>query len=121
MYARIRNKAVIYAFLVVRSHYMTSADEDLAFANMFMARAAFCELMAIKLLREFANFDLVIVCTTPWNALQGATDDMLKSIREEVGDDDLKADPMSALEVCSTAKAFLLPFLMLTFEHFPLT
>ncbi|KAG8886401.1 hypothetical protein FRB97_004936 [Tulasnella sp. 331] len=105
MYARIHNKAVIYAFLVVRSHYMTSADEDLAFANMFMARAAFCELMAMKLLREFPNFDLVVVCTTPWNALQGATDEMLQSIRKEVGDDDMKADPMSALEVAISTEA----------------
>ncbi|KAG9039905.1 hypothetical protein FRB95_004377 [Tulasnella sp. JGI-2019a] len=105
MYSRIRNKAVIYAFLVVRSHFINSADNDLAFATLFLARAAFCELVAIKLLREFANFDLVIVCTTPWNALQGAPEDMMRSIRKEVGDDDLESDPMSALEIAISTEA----------------
>lgn len=98
MYSRVRNKSIIYAFLVVRTHYMTSAADDLAFSSLLLSRAAFCELMAIKLLREFSGFDLVIVCTTQWNALQGAPDVLARSIRKEVADDDLE-ETISAVEV----------------------
>ncbi|KAG8906384.1 hypothetical protein FRB99_006979 [Tulasnella sp. 403] len=98
-YSRLHNKAVVHAFLVVRSHFISTAEDDLAFASLCLSRAAFCELMAIKMLREFSNFDLVVVCTTPWNSLQGASDEVIRAIKAEVGEDEDLEEPLSALEV----------------------
>lgn len=98
-YGRIHNKAIVYACLVVQSHFVSMAEDDLAFSALCLSRAAFCELMAIKMLREFTNPELVSVCTIPWNALQGASDDVLRAIREEVGQYEDLEEPISALEV----------------------
>ncbi|KAG8997457.1 hypothetical protein FRB90_012495 [Tulasnella sp. 427] len=108
-YARLQNKAIIHACLVVKSHFIASADEDLAFASLCFSRAAFCELLAIKLLREFSNFDLIVVCTTPWNSLQGAPREAMDVIRAEVGGDEDLEEPISALEmaIMTESKYFL--------------
>ncbi|KAG8962114.1 hypothetical protein FRC05_005514 [Tulasnella sp. 425] len=107
-YARLQNKAIIHACLVVRSHFIANADEDLAFASLCYTRAAFCELLAIKLLRDFVGFNLVVVCTTPWNALQGAPREAMNAIRAEVKDEDLE-EPLTALEmaIMTDSKHFL--------------
>ena len=108
-YAQLENRAVIYAFLVVRSHFLNSAEGDIAYATLRMARADFCELMAIKLLREFSKLpskmELVIVLTAGWNALQGAPDQAVKDVRTAVGANEDLEEPISALEV-STGKNF---------------
>lgn len=85
---------------MAKSHFIANADDDLAFASLCYTRAALCELLAIKLLRDFSNFDLVVVCTTPWNALQGAPREAMNAIRAEVGNDEDLEEPISALEVC---------------------
>lgn len=51
------------------------------------------------MLREFNNLELMIVCTTPWNALQGAGTDVLRAIHAEVGQDEDMEEPLSVLEV----------------------
>ncbi|KAG8965658.1 hypothetical protein FRC03_000293 [Tulasnella sp. 419] len=109
-YARLENKGIICAFLVVRAHFLSSAEDDLAFSPLMNCRAAFCELMAMKLLREFASrrIELVIVCTTPWNILQGASEQTIKDIKIAVGERESE-DPVSALEVAimTESKHFL--------------
>lgn len=76
---------------------------DLASTALCESRASFCELMAIKMLKQFKGFDLVVVCTTPWNSLQGASDDIVRELRAEVGQDEDLEEPLNALEVARTA------------------
>lgn len=95
----MHNKAIIHACLVVRSHFLSTSGDDIAFSALCVTRASFCELLAIKLLREFSNYDLVAVCTIPWNSLQGASSDILRAIKAEVGQDDDLEEPINALEV----------------------
>lgn len=91
---------------MVKSHFIASAENELAFASLCYSRAAFCELLAIKLLRDFVGFDLVVVCTTPWNALQGAPREAMTVIRAEVGDDEDLEEPITALEVSRCRERF---------------
>ncbi|KAG8913899.1 hypothetical protein FRC01_004332, partial [Tulasnella sp. 417] len=107
--SRASRTAIIYACLMVKSHFIASADENVAFAPLYYSRATFCELLAIKLLQEFSNFDLVVVCTTPWNALQGAPREAVSAIRAQVGDDEELEEPISALEmaIMTESKEFL--------------
>lgn len=101
-YARLKNLAVVYACLVVRSYYQGQSDLDLAYTGIMLTRAMLCEILAMKLLAHFASNDmqLVAVLTTCWTPLAGAPPDIIEEVRLALGrgDDDLDY-PQSALEV----------------------
>lgn len=102
-YARLRNTAVVYACLVVRSHFIQVSDDDLANANVMASRAMMCEILAMKLVRTFASnkLELAAVLTTSWNPLAGAPSDVVEAVLEALGGDEEDLDdPSSALEVC---------------------
>ncbi|KAK0487093.1 receptor-activated Ca2+-permeable cation channel [Armillaria novae-zelandiae] len=111
-YAKLQNMAVVYACLVVRSYFLNEAEEDLAYSGLMQSRAMFCEILAIKLLNNFANnyIPLVAVLTTTWNPLAGAPTDVIDQVRQVLGgdDDDLNS-PQSALEmaISTESKHFL--------------
>ncbi|GJJ08340.1 hypothetical protein Clacol_002551 [Clathrus columnatus] len=73
-YGRLRNLALIYACLIVRSHFRRLVEDDLAHASLNYSRSLMCELLAIKCLRLYAAnyFELVAVLTHSWNPLAGA-------------------------------------------------
>ncbi len=101
--------AVVYACLVVRSYFLNEAEEDLAYSGLMQSRAMLCEILAIKLLNNFANnyIQLVAVLTTTWNPLAGAPTDVIDQVRQVLGgdDDDLNS-PQSALEVQPSIDVF---------------
>lgn len=103
-YAKINNFGVVYACLVVRSHFLSLADADLAHSQLYGSRAAMCELLAMKLVRHFANDQMALaaVLTTSWSPIAGAPPEVIAVVRRTLGghDEDLE-DPASALEVSS--------------------
>lgn len=111
-YASLRNMATVFAFLVVRAHFLSSAEGDLAHAHIKLSRANLCELMAIKMLRHFAKnqIELVAVLTVTWNPIAGAPQEVKDNVQKLVGghEDDLD-DPASAIEVAiaTESKHFL--------------
>ena len=98
-YAKLENMAVVYACFVVRSRFLSEAEENLAYAGVLLSRALFCEILAMKLLGRFASneIQLATALTASWNPLAGAPPDVEDDIRISVGDVDV--DPQSALEV----------------------
>ncbi|CCO30330.1 hypothetical protein BN14_04357 [Rhizoctonia solani AG-1 IB] len=113
-YAKLRNYAIVYASLVVRTHFIDSASQDLAFAPLKLTRADACELLALKLLRRFTGnsdnpVDLFSVLTVGWDPLQGCPDSCMSDIREIAGEDIHHGDRISALEIAisSGAKRFI--------------
>ena len=102
-YARLRNPAIVYACLVVREHFITLAEQDLAFSGVSFSRAILCEILAMKLVHHFASnrLELVSVLTTSWSPLAGAADDVIEDVKSALGrKDDTGADILqSALEV----------------------
>ncbi|KII95956.1 hypothetical protein PLICRDRAFT_234074 [Plicaturopsis crispa FD-325 SS-3] len=107
-YAKLKNMAVVYAALVVRSYFLSEAEEDLAYAGVMLSRAMFCEILAMKLLGNFASdkIQLVAVLTTTWNPLAGAPPDIVVDVKNLLGgkEDDMN-DPQSALEMAITTQA----------------
>jgi hypothetical protein len=95
--------AVVYACLVVRSHFISESGVDIAYSGVMMSRANLCEVLAMKLLTRFSSdkIQLTAVLTASWNPLAGAPVGVLAEIREALGGyrDDFE-DPQSALEVC---------------------
>ncbi|KAI0787426.1 hypothetical protein C8Q74DRAFT_605518 [Fomes fomentarius] len=109
-YARLENLAVVYACFVVRSHFLSEAEESLAYSGVLLSRAALCEIMAMKLLGTFASSPLRVatVLTASWNPLAGAPPQVIEDVRHMVGQDGTY-DPQCALEmaIATESKAFL--------------
>lgn len=101
-YAKLDNMATVYACLVVRSHFLSQAEEDMAYSAVMISRANFCEILAMKLLTRFSSdkIRLAAVLTASWNPLAGAPSHVLEELRDTVGghEEDLD-DPQCALEV----------------------
>lgn len=93
--------AVIYACFVVRSHFLSEAEEHLAYSGVMLSRASLCEILAMKLLARFSSnpLQLAATLTASWNPLSGAPTDILNDVREAVGGEDNMDDPQCALEV----------------------
>lgn len=121
-YSRLKNPAVVYAVLIVRSHFLSLASEDLAYSGVMISRANLCEIMAMKLLVPFASTEVgtAMVLTTSWSPLTGAPPNVVSEIRSHMGgeEDDLH-DPQSALEmaIAGSAKTFMSAPLVQTVVH----
>ena len=91
--------------LVVRSHFQSLAENDLAFAAIIQTRANLCELLAMKLLRRFTSsqVELATVLTHAWDPLQSAPNRVVEQVKTIIGDNPANLhDPMSVLEVFPT-------------------
>ncbi|KAJ8586944.1 hypothetical protein M405DRAFT_822499 [Rhizopogon salebrosus TDB-379] len=111
-YARLRNMAVIYACMVVRSYFLAQSSSDLAHSGVMLSRATLCEIMALKLLNHFASskIQLAAVLTTLWNPLAGAPADVIEEVKDAIGgDDEYDDNPQCAIEmaIATKAKTFL--------------
>ena len=101
-YARLRNPSVVYACLTVRAHFLGASDDDLAHQNLMDSRAMMSELLAIKLSRSFAKYqlELAAVLVTAWNPLLGAPKEAVDKVLATLGGDEKDLNnPRSALEV----------------------
>ncbi|KAI0360223.1 hypothetical protein OH77DRAFT_1565833 [Trametes cingulata] len=109
-YARLENLAVVYACFVVRSHFLSEAEDNLAYSGVLLSRASLCEILAMKLLGTFASSQLRVatVLTASWNPLAGAPEEIVNDVKSMVGDDGMY-DPQCALEmaIATESKAFL--------------
>ncbi|KAG1825078.1 hypothetical protein EV424DRAFT_701665 [Suillus variegatus] len=111
-YAKLRNMAIVYACMVVRSYFLAQSGSDLAHAGVMYSRATLCEIMALKLLSHFASskIQLVAVLTTLWCPLAGAPDDVIEEVKDAIGgEDEYVDDPQCAIEmaIATKAKTFL--------------
>ncbi|KAJ4488076.1 hypothetical protein J3R30DRAFT_3280335 [Lentinula aciculospora] len=107
-FARLRNLAVIYACLVVRSYFLGESENDLAYAGVNLSRANLCELIAMKLLSHFAadHMQLVATLTTSWNPLAGASSSFVDEVQQVLRCDDEDMNyPQSALEMAISTKS----------------
>lgn len=99
-YAHLDNLAVVYACFVVRSHFVSEAEENMAYSGVLLSRASVCEILAMKLLGTFASSQLQVatVLTASWNPLAGAPAEIVSDVKNMIGDDGMY-DPQCALEV----------------------
>ncbi|KAI6024899.1 hypothetical protein BKA83DRAFT_4253865 [Pisolithus microcarpus] len=94
-YARLRNMAVVYACMVVRSYFLTQAVSDLAHSSVSYSHATLCEIMALKLLSHFAT--------------SKAPMDVVQEVKQAIGEDECRENSQSAIEmaIATKAKAFV--------------
>ncbi|RXK38635.1 hypothetical protein M231_04141 [Tremella mesenterica] len=102
---------LLYALMVNRIRFMSLARQDLSWAPLQCSRAAFCELLAMKLLRTVSHkedeAELVGELVRGWCPFDGAPEEVWASMGTEA--DDVKETTGSALElaIVSTSKHFL--------------
>ena len=107
-YARTNNPATAYICLVVRAHFISAAEDDLAHAGINTSRANLCEILAMKLISHFASnkIQLVTVLTTPYDPLAGAAEEVVAEVKTILGNrEDPLDNPQSALEMAIATKA----------------
>ncbi|KAG9050438.1 hypothetical protein FS837_005511 [Tulasnella sp. UAMH 9824] len=109
-YSRMRNMSVVFCFLLNRVHFLR--DTNLSSMPLSQSRAALCELMAIKLLRDWAEstMELATVMTTSWCIFSGAGPEVLdKATDESYGDMDTNERIGNAIEmaIIGQAKRFI--------------
>lgn len=106
-YARLKNPAAVYACLVVRSHFLSMAGEDMAYTGVMLARADMCEILAMKLLNRFSSskIPLAFVLMTSWDPLAGAPEDVFEEVKTLLGgDSNVMNHPQCALEVSPVSR-----------------
>ncbi|THH27606.1 hypothetical protein EUX98_g6581 [Antrodiella citrinella] len=110
-YARLNNLAIVYVCFVIRSHFLSEAEENLAYSGVMLSRASLCEILAMKLLNHFATNQLQLVSslTASWSPLMGAPTEIMDEVRDVVGNDDDMHDPQCALEmaIATESKTFI--------------
>ena len=83
---RTGNKAVVFCLLLNRVHFIR--DQSITTRSLSASRAALCEILAIRTLRNYGNstLDLITVLTTSWSVYSGADQRVIASARD-AGDD----------------------------------
>ncbi|KAI0731341.1 hypothetical protein C8Q76DRAFT_612655 [Earliella scabrosa] len=102
------NMSVVFCLLLNRVYFFR--DRHLTTAALSRTRADFCEILAVRALREHAHnmLELALVLTTSWSVYAGAPLGLLERAREE-HDDDLEDRVGNAIEmaILSQSKFFI--------------
>ena len=97
------NKSIVFCFLLNRVHFLS--DQSFTGGPLSRSRAALCEIIAIRILREnYSLLDLALVMTTSWRVFSGASDAVLVLAREAVDDEEAERVG-NAIEIAILGKA----------------
>ncbi|KAH0836725.1 hypothetical protein J3R83DRAFT_8454 [Lanmaoa asiatica] len=102
---RAGNRSVVFAFLLNRIYFIRD-EKNLTNGPLSATRAALCELLAIRILRDNGNsvLDLVRTLTTCWPVWSGAEPHILQ-LAKQLRDDDLEDHVGNAIEMAIISKA----------------
>ncbi|THU87990.1 hypothetical protein K435DRAFT_762223 [Dendrothele bispora CBS 962.96] len=97
------NMSIVFCLLINRINFLN--DENVATASISRTRAALCEILAIRILREYGNnlLELATALTTSWPVYNGADEEFMRLAREER--DDLEERVGNAIEMAILGKA----------------
>ncbi|KAH8832989.1 hypothetical protein DL96DRAFT_1705027 [Flagelloscypha sp. PMI_526] len=102
------NMAIPFCLLVNLVHFQR--DTNLSTSAVSKTRAHLCEILAIRLTRDFGNnmLHLSLALTTSWNIFSGADSDVLSYAKEEYGDDiDDKIGNTIEIAIIGKARRFI--------------
>ena len=78
-------------------------------AGLSRTRASLCEILAIRILREYGDnlLDLALAITTSWSVYSGAEPDLLARAREDRDDMEDRIGNAIEMAILSNAKRFI--------------
>lgn len=98
------NLAIVFALLVNRVYFLR--DSSFSTKALSETRAALCEILAIRTLRENNSLlDLGVAMTTSWPVFSGASDAVREVAKEEAGEDGVNERVGNAIEIAILGKA----------------
>lgn len=102
---RAGNKSVVFSFLINRIYFLRGKN-NLTNGPLSLSRAALCELLAIRVLRDNGNsvLDLVRTLTISWPVWSGA-DALVLAQARQLRDDDLEDHVGNAIELAIISKS----------------
>ncbi|KAG8705209.1 hypothetical protein FRC12_004220 [Ceratobasidium sp. 428] len=108
-YKAKNNLSVTFCFLLNRVHFLR--DQNITTAPLSQTRAALCEILAIRSLRDHADSTLALAtaCTTAWPIFAGAPAE-LREFADKAGDEfDIRERVGNAIEmaIVGNAKRFI--------------
>ncbi|EOR01157.1 hypothetical protein E3P92_01765 [Wallemia ichthyophaga] len=107
-----QNLAIVYCLLVNRVHFISESSSP-THMGVNATRANLCELLALKVLRVYADkasskIDLAYVLAGPFRLFQGASEDVVQKVIEEEGEGPLyKASNALEIAIVGNAKRFI--------------
>ncbi|CAE6428982.1 unnamed protein product [Rhizoctonia solani] len=108
-YKAKNNLSVTFCFLLNRVHFLR--DQNITTAPLSQTRAALCEILAIRSLRDHADstLQLATACTTPWPIFAGAPADVRDFADKNADEFDIRERVGNALEmaIVGNAKRFI--------------
>ncbi|KAL7421096.1 hypothetical protein Q5752_003980 [Cryptotrichosporon argae] len=108
-YLQLRNHSAVFCLLLNKVQFVRDSQQ-LSISTISLARATLCEILAIRVLREWSerSLPLATVLLTPWAMFQGASDDVVEHAKED-GDGDILMQSGTALEmaIISSSKRFI--------------
>ncbi|TIB78349.1 hypothetical protein E3Q22_02646 [Wallemia mellicola] len=106
------NLAVVYCLLVNRVYFISESSSP-THMGVNATRANLCELLALKVLRIYADkasskIDLAYVLAGPFRLFQGASDEIIQKVLDEEGESALfKASNALEIAIVGNAKRFI--------------
>lgn len=102
--------AVPFCLLLNRAHFLR--DRNIVTRSLSLSRAELCEIIAIRILRYWAEqtLDLAIVMTTSWLVFAGADSRVLTKVEEEQEEsihEDIRLGNAIEMAIISDAKRFI--------------
>lgn len=84
-------------------------DENIASASVSRTRAELCEILAIRMLREYGNnkLDLALTLTTSWHVYSGADPQVMQMARDEREDLEERVGNAIEMAILGRAKRFI--------------
>ena len=109
-YHRLQNMAVPFCLLLNRAYFLR--DRNIATRSLSQSRAELCEIIAIRILRYWADqtLDLAVVMTTSWLVFAGADSRVLAKVEQEQEESinkDIRLGNAIEMAIMSNAKRFI--------------
>ncbi|KAG8706528.1 hypothetical protein FRC08_001003, partial [Ceratobasidium sp. 394] len=108
-YKAKKNLSVTFCFLLNRVHFLR--DQNIMTAPLSQTRAALCEILAIRSLRDHADstLELATACTTAWPIFAGAPPDLREFASKAGNEFDIRERVGNAIEmaIVGNAKRFI--------------
>ncbi|KAG7444990.1 uncharacterized protein BT62DRAFT_933403 [Guyanagaster necrorhizus] len=104
---RAGNMSIVFCFLLNRVHFIR--DQGMATASVSRTRAELCEILAIRVLRDYADnmLDLVHALSTSWSVYNGADRALMQAAREEREDLEERVGNAIEMAILGRAKRFI--------------
>jgi hypothetical protein len=101
---RAGNNSIVFCFLLNRVHFQR--DQNLTTQPISQTRAALCEILAIRTLRDYGNsmLDLTLAMTASWPVYSGCDERLVAQARQE-RDEDLEDRVGNGIEMAIVGKA----------------